>query len=600
MILHKIKVGETISLGIKSRGVTLIEMIVVTVIVAILFSSAYGLYAVIIKAIAFYRTETTVSALAGQYLEIARNLPYAEIGTVNGNPPGNLPDETNTVTVIFNGYDYRVYYVVNALHDPADSNPTVQDYKQVKLYVEDVDNGKKHSFVTTVAPINLASMGSGGALSIEVFDSVGQPVSSAQISIVNNDIVPNINLSRTSDINGNWDEVGLPESANNYHVTVSKSGYSVDQTYPSTIANPDPTKPDATILNGQVTQISFSIDKTSSLVFDTLDQSCQPLSGIDLEIQGSKLIGTPNVFKFDNNYTSGAGGQIQLSNIEWDNYTPLVIGGQGYMIYGSYPVQQVILLPDTSQNFNLILGPKTDHSLLVVARDSSTDNPIEGAYVNLQGGSPLIDVTQVTGGSILSQQGWSGGSGQENFTDEIRYFEDDGNISASVLPAALRLAEISGSYVSSGYLISSTFDTGTSSTQYTTLAWNPASQDPAASVRFQIASNNDNSTWDFAGPDGTAGTFYTVPGSAINSLNNNNRYIRYKVFLSTTNFSITPVLSNLSINYVSGCFTPGQTVFPGLSQNTYQAIISAPGYLPQTVNNIDVSGYYILQVSLSQ
>jgi hypothetical protein len=443
-------------------------------------------------------------------------------------------------------------------------------------------------------------MGNGGALSIKVFDAVGQPISGAQINIVNNDIIPNINLTRLSDSNGHWDEVGLPPSANNYHITVSKVGYSTDQTYPSTTGNPNPVKPNATIVNGAVTQVSFSIDKLSSLVFSTLNRTCQPLVGVGLDVLGSKLIGTPNVLKFNNSYTSGGGGHIQLLNIEWDNYTPILKAGQGYMIYGSYPIQQAVILPDTSQNFSLIIGPETSDSLLVVVRDASSGNPIEGASVNIQGSSPATDITQVTGGSIWSQQDWSGGPGQDNFTDMTRYFEDDGSLSSSGVPSALRLAKTGSSYASSGSLVSSTFDTGAESTSYTTLTWEPTSQDPATSIKFQIASNNDDSTWDFIGPDGTPGSFYTVPGSTISAANNNNRYIRYKVFLSTADSSKTPVLTSVNLNYVSGCFTPGQTIFPDLANATYRAAISAPGYVSQTVNGINVNGYYILQVSLSE
>ena len=60
---------------------------------------------------------------------------------------------------------------------------------------------------------------------------------------------------------GNWIEVGLPPSVNGYHIVVTKPGYSTDQTYPITPQNPNPTKPDATIMSGQVTQVSIVTDR---------------------------------------------------------------------------------------------------------------------------------------------------------------------------------------------------------------------------------------------------------------------------------------------------------------------------------------------------
>ena len=189
-------------------------------------------------------------------------------------------------------------------------------------------------------------MTAGGALSLSVINALGQPVPDATINITNFAIVPNINLSRISDANGKWVEVGLPDSANSYHVVVTKSGYSTDQTYPITVQNPSPTKGDATIANGQVTQISFAIDQTSNLTFNTLNQTCGPISGVPLEVKGSKIIGTPNVIKYDNTFTSDSSGQVPLSNIEWDNYTPALTGNT-YMIYGSSPIQQINILPNT-------------------------------------------------------------------------------------------------------------------------------------------------------------------------------------------------------------------------------------------------------------
>jgi uncharacterized protein (TIGR02145 family) len=156
-------------------------------------------------------------------------------------------------------------------------------------------------------------------------------------------------------------------------------------------------------------------------------------------------------------------------------------------------------------------------------------------------------------------------------------------------------------YYSSGYLISSTFDTGTSQTDFTTITWLPTSQNSSTNVKFQIAANNDNLTWNFTGPDGTGNSFYTAP-DIINSSLDNNRYVRYKVILETNDLSITPVVTNISINYNSGCRTPGQVIFTGLAAAggyTVTVSMNGMGYQTKIIPDIEISGNDTLEILLS-
>lgn len=586
-------------------GFTLLSTLIAVVLFGLMAYSAYSVAAASMRGMRTYREKAAVSALANQYMEIARNLSYSKIGTLNGNPSGLLADQPNALQIIFNKVTYKIYYEVTYVDDPADgtalaaTDPAPNDYKQVKVIINNPITGLTIPFITNVTPKGLENLASGGALYLKVFDAVGQPIAGATLQITNSSTTPVINLTRTTDSAGNWIEVGLPNSSNSYHVVATKSGYSVDQTYPISVQNPSPTKPDATISNGQVTQISFSIDKQSSLNLTTADQYCQPISGVGIALQGSKLIGTPNVLKFSNTYTTNGSGQVSLNPLEWDTYTP-GITTSSYMIYGSSPIQQIAILPSASQVATLILGPTTNHSLLVIVKDAGTENPLEGATVELKNTGLSYDVTKFTAGSILYQQDWSGGSGQSNFVSTNAYYADDANVDTLIVPTGLRLKKVAGNYSSSGDLTSSSFDTGTASSSYTTLTWNPTSQSASTSLSFQIATNNDNATWNFVGPDGTDATYFTAPGTSIHTSNNNARYLRYKAFLSTASSTITPVLSNVTVNYVSGCFTPGQIMFAGLqANNTYQVVVSLSGYQTQTISNINISGYNVLQVLLN-
>lgn len=591
----------------RQSGFTLIEAVVGIGILAVLLVGILGIFTILTRTVKVNREKIELVTLADGYLEVARNLPYDDIGTINGNPAGNLPDYTNAVTKSLESADYKIYYEVTYIDDPADgsflsgTDGAPNDYKQIKIFARNLTTGKLTAFLTTAVPKGPEGLSAAGALQIEVFDASGLPVSGASIHIENIALSPNLILDRVSNSAGQWLEVGLAANVSSYHITVTKPGYSTDQTYPVTQANPNPIKPDATVVTGQITQISFSIDLLSNLAVRTLSPTCQNLDGIGVNVRGDKLIGIgPDVFKFNNNYLSSA-GQILLNNIEWDTYMPTLLAGQNYIIYGTSPIQNIVVLPGTSQVFSLILGPPSVNSLRVIVKDASTGTPLEGASVHLQkGGAVPQDYYGTTGGSVWVQKDWTNGPGQSDFIDPEAYYSDNGNINIVSAPTGVRLMKISGHYATPGVLESSTFDTGTTATDYTNITFEPTSQSAGTVLSFQIATNNDKTTWNFLGPDGTSGTYYTTSGMGISAAHNGDRYIRYRVYESTTDSNKTPVLTSLAINYVSGCFTPGQVIFPELTAgNNYDLDTSLPGYTTAVINNLNINGNQFIEILMS-
>jgi hypothetical protein len=585
----------------RAGGFTAIEALIAVAIFALIMGGVLGLFSLIARATKIAREQTILSALSASRLEIMRNLPYSEVGTASGNPNGSLPDFLSPYTLTYEGVDFKIYYEVTYVDDPSDgtilagTDPAPNDYKQVKMYIENQTSGKVNSFVTNVSPRGLEGINNAGAMVIEVFNASGIPVENATVLIDNLQVIPNIHLSRSTDASGRWVEVGLPVSVNGYHITVSKPGYTVDSTYPLTVLNPNPTKPDATVANGAVTSVSFAIDLPSDLTIRTLDSSCNSLGGIDMRVRGSKIIGVaPDVYKYDVDHTS-VGGTISLNDVEWDVFLPTLVSGQPYTLYGTSPIQQVNVLPNATQTFTLILGAPSANSLLVIVKNAVTGAPIEGAEVNLtKAGVPDI---QYTGGSVWNQNNWSAGPGQADFLARNRYWADDGNIDNT--GSGIQLETIGADYVPAGQLESSTFDTGAAS-NFTILEWEPTSQVPGTSVSFQLASNNDNFTWNYVGPDGTAATYYTVPGTTINPVHDNNRYIRYRVNLESTDPQFTATLSNVNVNYVSGCNTPGQTVYAGLvAANDYDLDVTMPGYSSFSATGLNINGHQTIEVLLT-
>lgn len=79
-------------------------------------------------------------------------------------------------------------------------------------------------------------------------------------------------------------------------------------------------------------------------------------------------------------------------------------------------------------------------------------------------------------------------------------------------------------------------------------------------VKFQVAGADPvngsctNSTYSFVGPDGTGSTFFgasggPIPTSSGPGFKNPARCVKYKAILSTTNYSVTPTIFDVSINY---------------------------------------------------
>jgi hypothetical protein len=119
-------------------------------------------------------------------------------------------------------------------------------------------------------------------------------------------------------------------------------------------------------------------------------------------------------------------------------------------------------------------------------------------------------------------------------------------------------------------------------------------------VKFQFATNptSTSTTWTYLGPDGTPNSYFTVPGSAINSLSNGNEFARYLAYLTTNTATVTPMVSNVSFAYTSNCIPPGQAIFQGLSAGSYTLTVSKMGYTSYSGSVTIVNGWQQQTISL--
>src|SRR5207247_150252 len=94
---------------------------------------------------------------------------------------------------------------------------------------------------------------------------------------------------------------------------------------------------------------------------------------------------------------------------------------------------------------------------------------------------------------------------------------------------------------------------------WSTLSWT-ATTPANTSLKFQVApSNAAAGPFTFVGPDGTPATFFTTSGASLSQFNGK-RYLKYKVYLSTTDSAASPTLNDVAL-----CFTDTAPPVPDLS-----------------------------------
>jgi len=634
----------------KRQGFTLLEIVVALGIFAIFVVGIYSGIQFVFKLVYNSRIRIIETALLNEQIEGIRNMSFYDVGIVNGSPAGLLEHTTTTVR---NGVTFQITRTVRNVDDPFDgtidaggtesggecqqsqtelchngstlcvgqsavqghlnhgdtegacgsTNPAFDnqpaDYKFIAVDVTCTSCNQQSSvsMSTYLAPKFLEGDPTHGALFVHVINASGEPIQGATVHIVATSTTPTYDFADTTDNDGKLAVVDLAAATEAYDITVTKSGYTSDQTYIPTAENPNPTKPLGTVVAQDLTEIYFTIDEVSEMSVQTLNASCVPVGSTDISLVGTKKIGTsPDVLLTDLDVTANGSGQYTFGDLAWDTYQFAV---SGYDILGSIPNERIDLLPGSSQPVSLIIGSASSNALRIDVVDSVTGQPIANADVTVT--ATGYSEEQTTGVGTVGQTDWSGGSGQSTIGDDTRFFDDDGNIDVLTSAGNVTLKNTFGQYASNGWLESSTFDLGLDAT-YQNIIWEPLSQQTEVGeepVRFQVASASSTSpgSWGYVGPDGTASTYYTSTSTVLSDAYDGDRYMRYKMYMTTASTTYTPTVSNVSFTYTNSCTPPGQAYFGGLSKTDYTVTVSASGYASE-VNTVSVDGYTKFTVSL--
>ena len=374
------------------KGFTLIEALVGVAVFVIITTSVYQAYVTTLNIVHTSRLKVSATALANEQFEIIRNLPYSDVGVVDSIPNGKVPHIQNLVR---DGTEFTVAITIRNIDDPFDgtiggspNDFSPADYRlaELEIFCSSCRDFPSLRFTTHVGPRALEAASTNGSLFARVFDAVGQPVAGANVHVENNQATPTIIINDTTNNDGFLQIVDAPPGVEAYEITVSKSGYSTDQTYQTGVpGNPNPTKPHATVALQQLTQISFAIDETSILDFSSITDMCSSTPSIDFSLFGSKLIGTsPDVPKYSVSHITDSAGKKTISNLEWDTYD-LTLTDDAYDLAGTIPLLPFTLNPNANQDLKLIVTPKNPGSILITVKDASTQLPLTDATARLEG-----------------------------------------------------------------------------------------------------------------------------------------------------------------------------------------------------------------------
>jgi type II secretory pathway pseudopilin PulG len=580
------------------KGFTLVEALVGVFVFSLVALGLYQAYFRVGQLAQGSRARTAAALLANDQLELVRNLPYDQVGILNGLPAGALP---RFQTLAGYGFNFQATTTIRNIDDPFDgtiggspNDLSPADYKvaAIEIGCETCPGFTPLIFTTTVAPRNLETASGNGALFIQVLNASGEAVPGAAVRIANPDATPPLLIDEVAANDGWFRLIDAPPGNFAYQVRVTKSGYSTSETLdPGALENPNPLNPHATVVAGQATALTLTIDELSQVTARTLNASCAPVGSVGFSLTGARLIGTdPDIVKYDEEFSTDGAGERLIEGLEWDTYT-LGLTGVARHLAGSLPLLPLVVLPGAEQELTLVTVPAEPNGLLVTVKDASSGLPLDEAQVRLSGNG--VDQEAFTSRGFFRQSDWVG-AGQEIWLAPDRYWEDDGNIDGQIAPGELRLRSVFGSYLGNGTLTSSAFDLGTSTAvTLHTLNWLPESQPPTAGpepVRFQAAVADEvtaTTTWNFAGPDGTSASFYTLANRELHPALDGHRFLRLKLFLSTADPLVTPSLSDLAFTYGTACTPFGQVFFSDFADGVYEVSVEREGYVTW-VNNAAV------------
>lgn len=570
-----------------TTGMTLIEVVVGTSMILIVFLAIFAAFQISIDLVFSTKAATGANALLNERLEYIRGLSYDSVGTVNGIPNGPIPQVEQKV---LNGITYTLSTLVQYVDDPVDgsdaldTNGVTADYKNVKVSADWVIREKPRSTfaVTRIAPKGMETLAAGGTLRVNVFNTLAAPVSGATVRIVHTSS-PTIDVSIDTGSAGSVAFPGTPP-ASGYQVTVTKTGYSSAQTYTATVANPNPNPGHVTVVDKVTTTLSLSIDLTGSLTVstwspqgpgtfsDTFPNESQLLSTSSATVSGGvlKLAGDAGTYPTLGSAASVGISPAYLANwttLSWNASTSAQAGAAASLYY--WDGTQYALVPDAAlpNNSTGFTNSPIDISALPI-----------GSYGSLQIRTTLT-------------------SSDADWTPEISDWALSyiaGPTPLPNVPFSIHGAKTIG--ISAGGTPVYKFEEDNTTTQYGTWIITPIEADgytitlPSGSPYIvqelcPIAPSvqpSQSATASMVLANATAHSLRAIITGGGNPLQD-----------------ATVTLSGNGVNQTYSTSACGQVLFSGIPSGTYTATVTAAGYQTTFDTNVSVSGASTLSITLA-
>ncbi|MBP7811286.1 MAG: prepilin-type N-terminal cleavage/methylation domain-containing protein [Candidatus Moranbacteria bacterium] len=395
-------------------GFTLIEAMVVLFIVSLITLTFYETWNLGMQHIANAKYRLGASALANQQMEIIRSLIFDDIGTVSGIPTGTLAQDQ---TLNMNNTTYNVHTVVRFVDDATDgtlgagTDIAPNDYKQVTVTVSWGAAGDAETVeMTSIFSLDgVESVAAGtGILSVNVLNAAGIGVGNAIVRIRNTALMPNIDVTAATDVNGNIMFPGAPASVQEYHITVSKAGYYGNMTHdPYPVSLFKPTNVHASVVAGSLSAATLVADRISSLEIQTEDPFGADLPDVDFTVSGGLVIGVDAgtgeaVYDFSQASVTDSGGEVNFSDRSSGAYTftldPSEVAQYEFLrLNPEESVQNMIsLAAGDSKSVKYVLAEKNFPSALITVTNAVDSTVLMGASVRLHSTALGFDVTLAT------------------------------------------------------------------------------------------------------------------------------------------------------------------------------------------------------------
>jgi type II secretory pathway pseudopilin PulG len=398
------------------KGFTLIEALAFLFIFSIITLTFYQTWSLGTKQIINSKNRLGATALASQQMETIRGLPFDSIGTTTGIPSGSI---VQSQSVSVNAATYTLHTLVQFVDDATDGTLALgtdvasNDYKKVTVTVSWGGGGASEQ-VTAVSLFSLdgvESVAAGtGILSVNVLNDAGVGVSGATVHVVNSSVAPAVDMTFVTDANGNGTFPGAKASVQGYEISVSKTGYYGNQTYPPYPTSTfNPTSIHTSVVAGSLTTATLVSDQKSTIAIRTKDPYGVDVPNLNFTIFGGLAIGTDPVdssikYDYTQSTSTDGSGEKDLDDRSSGVYTVSLDASEtGYEFVRLSPEESVFgtinVLPNVTKQVDMILADKTFSSGLITVTNAADTTPVAGASVQMENTGLGYSETVVTDAS---------------------------------------------------------------------------------------------------------------------------------------------------------------------------------------------------------